>query len=230
MRLCCVLLTAGAATLAAGPVRAEEPVGLMAADEAMVERLLRPRSMEQLDVEYESAKRRVAAAEQDLAEATPVAQLARARVDVKKDEIALLKARVKLARREGNADSRAQLERQLAREELSLQVFAAMREASAAQASRAEAALAFGNARLRMCAAEIELAHQRDARLAAVAPAPESGTFDAEIRQSMREALKDLRDYAKQSRRLAETTNDLAEARLDLLNTWEKYKGPDPSR
>lgn len=220
-----------AAICAAPPVAAQGTPGLLDADEEMVQRLLKPRSIEELGAEYESAKRRAAESEQDLADAAPLVPVAQTRVRVKKDEIALLKTRLKLARREKNESDRAELEKSIEREERGLEVFEAMREATAAQKERAEAAVEFARARISMQAAELALAQKRESRVTApIAPGDlaartAADALDAEIRRAAREALVGLRDYAKKSKRLAEATGDLAKARLALLDAWEGYRG-----
>lgn len=235
--ICLVLALAlgCAAAVGAAPSEAQGQGGLMAADEEMVQQLLKSRPMEGLKAEYDAAKRRAEAADTDLAEATRILSVARARVDVKKDEIALLKTRSKLARREAKDADRAEIEKLLSREESALRVFEAMRDAAEAQKDRAEAAADFARARMKTQEAEMDVVRRRDDRIAEAAKEAAAADpaalerlkdMDGEIRKSSRSALASLRAYAKSSKRLAERTDDLARARLDLLDAWEKYKGP----
>lgn len=217
--------------LLTGSAQAQEATGLMAADEAMVQQLLKPRSVEDLTAEYESAKRRAEAADKEVRDFDAVLSVARARVDVKKGEIALLKTRGKLARKEKNTAKREEVERLLDREESGLRVFRAMEDTAQAQKDRAAAAEQFARARMKLQEAELDLARKHEARLAEV-PAPGDAVaqakldeLDARIRKSARSVLGTLRDYASTSDRLAKSTDDLAKARLDLLDAWEKYKG-----
>ena len=216
--------------LAAGSARAQEPTGLMAADEDMVQQLLKPRTAEALNAEYEAAKRRAETADKEVEDANAFLSVARARVDVKKQEISLLKTRGKLAKKEGNAGKRAEIATLLAREEQGLDVFEAMRAAAAAQKERAAAAARFSRSRMDVQQAELDLARLHESRLGKTAagdPAAllELQELDSKIRKSARAVLKSLREYASTSERLAETTDDLAKERLSLLDAWEKYKG-----
>ena len=210
---------------------AQDASGLMAADEQMVDQLLKARSVAQLNAEYDSAKQRAAEAEKDQTEASSLLSSARSRVEVKKGEIALLKTRLKLAKREKDTTAQAEVEKLLPREEQALRVFEAMREAAGAQKDRADAALAFARARMDMHDAERTLTQKRDARVAQalatgqVVDLAAAAALDSEIRGAARQALNALRDYAKKSKRLAESTGDLAAARLELLDAWESYKG-----
>jgi len=209
----------------------EKSTGFLAADEEMVGKLLKGRSTDELTRELEGASERATAAEQELREAADIAAVARARVTIKKEELSLVKERITLARSERNATKRSELDALRGRQEEELGVFEIMREAADVQKERAEAALDFARSRMRMHEIEIKLAQKRETRIAlagtqgdAVAAA-KLAEMDTDIRNSSRAVLNAMRDYAKKSRRLADTTEDLAKARLELLDAWEARKG-----
>jgi hypothetical protein len=218
-------------TLAVRSGTAQEATGLMTADEQMVDQLLKARSVAELDAEYQTAKQRAAAADKDLTEASALLASARSRVEVKKGEIDLLKKRLKLARKEKDSAAQAEVQTLLPREEQVLRVFVAMRDAGTVQKDRAEAAVAFAHSRVEMLEAERTLTQKRDDRVAQTMTTGEGldtseiAKIDAEIRDAARKAANALKDYANRSKRLAESTGDLAAARLELLEAWESYKG-----
>lgn len=186
--------------------------------------------LDELNAEYESAKRRAEAADKESENAAQTSSVARARVDVKKEEIALLKTRSKLARKEGNAARGTDIEKLLPREESGLKVFKAMQDAAEAQKDRTAAAADFARARMRMLDAERDLSRMHDARLTETATPGDAAALaelhelDAKILESSRSLLAALREYAKMSKRLAESTSAIAKARLELLDAWESYK------
>jgi hypothetical protein len=230
MALACRMLVLVLAVAHGALAHAEAPSGLMTADEEMVQKLLRPRSTAELNQELDAARQRAAAAKSEVTDSAQIASVALARVRVKKDEIGLLKERMRLAKKEGEQARRAELETLRERQELELEVFEAMHAAASAQKDRAEAALNFAEGRVRLQEVEMRFAEKREARLAAppgTAPAPGSAAHlekDRELRAAARAAIDALKDYARRSGRLADTTSDLAKARMRLLNAWEAFK------
>ncbi len=211
-----------------------EASGLLTADEEMIQRFLRPRSTAELAQELETARQRATEAETDLATASKEMGMAEARVRVKKEEISLLKERARLAKKEGDAAKRTEIEARRSSEGIVLDVFEAMYATAKAQRTRADAALDFAKTRIRLQEVEMRLAAKRDARLGApVQTIPTSGggppvaspteVMDRDIRSEFRKAIEMLKDYAKRSGRLADTTGDLAKTRLRLLDAWEAY-------
>jgi len=212
--------------------RQEPATGFMAVDEEMVQKLLRFRTRDELVAELESARKRKAAAEGDLAEMEGLGSGVVSRVAVKRQEIELLKQRVRLAKKEANASQATQLESQRQREEQQLGVLEAMREAADSQIDRARAARDFAKARIDLQELELDLVDKREARVARAAePArPQDprrdevlAALDRQIGESSRKVLGSIRDEARRSERLAKATEGLAKANLRLRELWEEY-------
>jgi len=203
--------------------------GFMAADEEMVQKLLRVRTREELVTELDSARRRLKGAQDDVAEMEGIDSVVTARVDVKKQEIELLKQRARLANKEADASQATQLEAQRRQEERQLDLFEAMRDAASTQVDRARAAREFAQARIDLQEAELDLVERREARIArATAPADATretdlAEIDQRIRKSSRKVITSIRDYARRSERLAKATESLARSNLRLLDLWEQY-------
>lgn len=230
-----LLMMIGAVMIAfaAAPARAREEAstGFMAADESMIQKLLHLRTREELATELESARRRLSAAGTDLSEMEAMGTVITARLDVKKQEIELIKQRVRLAKMESDAPKAAALDLQRKQEEKQLGVFEAMRESAATQIDRARAARDFAQIRIDLQEAELELLDKREARVArATGPADASRAadltaMDQRISKSSRKVLSTIREYARRSERLAKTTEALAKCNGRLLDLWEEYQG-----
>jgi hypothetical protein len=219
-------------TLPATPARAREVKSFkfMAADEEMVQKLLRVRTRDELATELETARNRKAAAEADLAEMEGIGSLVGPRVEMKRQEIELLKQRSRLAKKEKDAGKVAELEAQRKQEERQLEVFEAMREAADGQLDRARAARDFAQARIDLQEVELHLVTRREARLARATESPnvkqqeDLVTLDRQIREASRKVLSSIHDYAVRSERLARATESLARKNLRLLDVWEEYR------
>jgi len=220
--------------LPAGLVHAREDAaaGFMAADEEMVQKLLRVRTREELVTELDTARKRKSSAESDLAEMEGLVSIVTSRVAVKRQEISLLKERVRIAKKESDTAQVTQLENQRRQEEKQLGVFEAMRDAAVGQVDRARAARDFAVARIDLQELELNLVDERESRVARAAQPTEPqdpkrqealATLDLQIHESSRKVLASIRDYARRSERLAKTTETLAKENLRLLDLWEEY-------
>jgi hypothetical protein len=206
----------------------DEPA-LSAVDPAIVERLLEPRGADELARELESSRRREADAVATLERYRELAPLVAAQIEVKRRELATLKQRARLAKKSRALDSQAAIDGLRERETLALAVLEDVDTAVGAQISRSEAARELSRRQIEVQEIEMRINDMLSTQLElAKSPTPDLlriETLGAQIDQASRDALAALRRSSAAGERLARTTERLAEAKLELLESWTRYPG-----
>jgi hypothetical protein len=226
-----VVLVAAIA-VGASDARAQAPNAepFLQIDHAAIENLLRPRSIDEITREMDSARLRLATAEKEAAEARAALSVARGRIDVKEQEISLLKNQLKLAKKEKNPSLRASVEGSLKSERDRLALFEHVSEAFEAAAERADAAVGFHRSRIEATEAEHQIADIDNRRIAmrglTTADPLELEALDRKSREAVRVYLKRLAKSGAASSKLAKATEHLAETKLELLDAWDRAGSP----
>ena len=204
--------------------------GLSTVDEDLLVKMMRPRAVGEIDAEIDRMTKSEERAGASLEEVKRDLALARQRLALKKSEIATLKERVKLARKEKDEPGAQAASQSLAREKDLEDVFEALTEVASTSVATQEATRDAARARLRLLENEKKAVAARQARVDSVAQGRFSGNpaalgaADQEVRDMTQTALSDLKSASDAIARQAKAVRASAQAKLDLLQVWETYQ------
>jgi len=169
------------------------------------------------------------AAAEALAEARDQDARTRARIDLKKADIARIKAQVKVAETEDAAAEKKDLETRKKAEERNLKLLERKRDLRQAELDWAEAARDAAAAERRAGEAELELAQRREAhRLLLETTGDEAlkrlARAEDDLRAAEKHALERFRDRAAKIARTTERSKTLFEKRLKVLDAQREVR------
>jgi chromosome segregation ATPase len=206
-----------------------ESIGMLEADASMVQKLLVPRASDDVEQELAVANRRLEIVEASVAEYREMTTIANRRVRIKKEEIGLLKDRLKLAKKEKDEPRAASLKSELKLQDAQLAVFARIAAAAEVQNDWARALRRSVDALKDARAAELKLTDMRSDRVRRAAnpetQAKELDERDADISRAARKFADAMGEYADASEGAARAVRKMTATRLKLLDTWEKANG-----
>ena len=228
--LCFLAVMTGA--IAAGaqalPTPVQPPGPMSTADEDLFNRMLRPRSEDDVKADLAEAERVEKRADAMLVELKELQLNAKARVDLQKSEIETTKQRVKLAQSSSDKASEAGLKVSMEQQKEMLAILERMSDGTTKGIGYHEAQRDAAKSHRSSLERELEGLGMRTDRVDKLAKgalgAADLGKLDSELREKSKQIFAAHKDYSENLKKSADAMNQANTAKLDLVKAWIDYQ------
>lgn len=207
---------------------ATTPPALTSTDEDLFNRMLRPRSEDEVKADLSEVERVEKRAETQLAELKDLQANAKARVDLKKSEMETLKQRIKLAQSSNDKVAEAALKQSMEQEKEMLAILERMSEGTTKGIAYHESQRAAAKSHRSSLERELEGLSMRTDRLDKLSKgsleSQDLNKLDADLREKSKQIFAAHKDYSEKLKQSADAMNQANTAKVELVKAWIEYQ------